>query len=110
MFQISLKLKLRRAARPTVDGRSRQLVKSASVLLKLADCFQPSIASTGSTLIDPVPPFALPLPATAKRLLPFAARAPFQMPMGQCSTGSDSLSSARPQNAEGLAEPVPVSS
>jgi hypothetical protein len=66
MFQISLKLKLRRAARPTVDGRSRQLVKSASVLLKLADCFQPSIASTGSTLIDPVPPFALPLPATAK--------------------------------------------
>jgi len=26
MFQISLKLKLRRAARPTVDGRSRQLV------------------------------------------------------------------------------------
>jgi hypothetical protein len=68
-------------------------VKSASVLLKLADCFQPSIASTGSTLIDPVPPFALPLPATAKqRLLPFAARAPFQMPVGQCSTGSDSLS------------------
>ena len=36
-------------SRRSACGRSRQLVKAASVLLKLADCFQPSIASTGST-------------------------------------------------------------